>query len=91
VLDRLAERPQLSTLVLIMSAVNRLDASAVAMLQWLDASLARRGVTLALAEVKGPVSAVLARAGLLERFAGRHFLSTDEAWRHYAPAPDFHI
>ena len=91
VLDRLAERPQLTTLVLIMSAVNRLDASAVAMLQWLDDSLALRGVTLALAEVKGPVGTVLARAGLLERFAGRHFLSTDQAWRHYAPAPDFHI
>lgn len=91
VLERLAERPELTTLVLIMSAVNRLDASAVDMLEWLDDSLATRGVTLALAEVKGPVAAVLARAGLLERFAGRHFLSTDQAWHHYAPAPEFHI
>ncbi|MBI3145024.1 MAG: sulfate permease [Pseudogulbenkiania sp.] len=90
-LDKVAERPQLTTLVLIMSAVNRLDASAVVMLEWLDDHLAARGVTLALAEVKGPVAAVLARAGLLERFAGRHFLSTHESWRHYAPPPEFPI
>ncbi|WP_024304413.1 SulP family inorganic anion transporter [Pseudogulbenkiania sp. MAI-1] len=91
VLERLSERPELTTLVLIMSAVNRLDVSAVAMLEWLDDSLAARGVTLALAEVKGPVAAVLARAGLLERFAGRHYLSTHEAWERFAAAPEFHI
>jgi SulP family sulfate permease len=77
----LAERPDVRRLVLVMSAVNRVDATALTMLERLDTTLAAHGVGLSLAEVKGPVLAVLERGGLAARFAGRLYLSTQEAWR----------
>jgi len=79
--DRLAERPHARRLVLVMSAVNRVDATALAMLERLDTALAAHGVELSLAEVKGPVLAVLERGGLAARFAGRLHLTTLQAWR----------
>jgi len=66
--------------VLVMSAVNRIDATALAMLERFDAALTAQGIELALAEVKWPVMAVLERGGLASHFAGRLFLTTHEAW-----------
>ncbi|WP_054286630.1 SulP family inorganic anion transporter [Gulbenkiania mobilis] len=90
ILQRLDAHP-VSRLVLVMSAVNRVDMTAVSMLQALDDQLACCGVALHLAEVKGPVAAVLERAGFPARFGGRVWLSAGAAWDALAPAPDFHI
>ncbi|KZE33256.1 SulP family sulfate permease [Crenobacter luteus] len=79
--QRLAERPGTRCLVLSMSGVNRVDASAVDWLLRFDAMLAARGVVLWLAEVKGPVHDLFARAGALDGFDGRLFLSNQRAWQ----------
>ncbi len=80
ILAMVAERRELSHVVLIASAVNSIDASALETLEALIAHLRDSGVTLHLAEVKGPVMDRLRRSDLLEKLApGRVFLSTHEA------------
>jgi len=78
--DELAAQPQARHLVLVMSAVNAVDTSALFGLMELNGTLARRGVTLHLAEVKGPVMDRLRGSALLESLSGRVFLSTANAW-----------
>lgn len=86
-LAMVAARPELRDVVLIASAVNSIDASALETLEGLIARLRNSGVTLHLAEVKGPVMDKLARSDLLETLApGRIFLSTHEAMLALAPA-----
>ncbi|OQS43506.1 SulP family inorganic anion transporter [Chromobacterium haemolyticum] len=84
VLRRLAAQAGATRLVLIMSAVNRVDTSALLMLARLDAELAARGVTLHLAEIKGPVTQRMESGGLLAGFAGRVHLSAQAAWEALA-------
>jgi SulP family sulfate permease len=80
ILAMVAERRELRHVVLIASAVNSIDASALETLEALIAHLRDGGVTLHLAEVKGPVMDKLRRSDLLEKLApGRVFLSTHEA------------
>ena len=75
-----ADQPDLKDLVLIMSAVNFIDASALETLEHLIDSLKDAGVILHLAEVKGPVMDRLERTDLLARMRpGRVFLSTHAA------------
>jgi sulfate permease, SulP family len=77
-----AEQPRLRHLVLICSAINTIDHSAVESLEALAESLLEAGVTLHLAEVRGPVMDRLLRSDLLERLTpGRVFLSTEDAVR----------
>ncbi|MBI5924131.1 MAG: SulP family inorganic anion transporter [Aquabacterium sp.] len=66
--------------VLLLSAVNHIDHTAVQALIDLDKALADQGKTLHLAEVKGFVMDRLKAAGFDARFAGRHHLSAQEAW-----------
>lgn len=77
-----AEQPRLRHLVLICSAINTIDHSAVESLEALAESLREAGVTLHLAEVRGPVMDRLLRSDLLERLTpGQVFLSTEDAVR----------
>jgi SulP family sulfate permease len=69
--------------LLVLSAVNHVDATALEVLGELERSLERRGVQLALAEVKGPVADRLAATALGRRLAGRTFLSTQQAFDDY--------
>jgi len=86
-----AASPDSHSLLLVMSAVNRLDMTALAMLERLDDGLAERGIRLHLAEVKGPVLDVCKRAGLAERFDGRLHLSTHIAIQQLCPGSDYQI
>ena len=87
-LARVADRPQIRHLVLIMSAVNFIDASALETLEILITRLRDAGVTLHLAEVKGPVMDRLKRVGLAEELGpGRIYLSTHAAMVELAGAP----
>ena len=90
-LERVALVAGTQQLVLIMSAVNRVDTTALSMLENLDQALQQAGVTLHLAEIKGPVADILQRAGLGLRFDGRVHLSTQAAWQSLAGLPDYHI
>ncbi len=66
--------------VLLLSAVNHIDHTAAQALLELDTALAEQGKTLYLAEVKGFIMDRLKAAHLDARFAGRHFLSAQQAW-----------
>jgi len=78
--DMLNRRPQVHSLVLLLSAVNRIDHSALQALIEFDDAQTAQGRTLYLAEVKGPVMDRLRRVSLDKRFAGRIFLSAQHAW-----------
>ena len=67
-------------LLLIMSAVNRIDTTALAMLSALEQRLGERGITLSMAEIKGPVMARLIHTPLGKRLDARIWLSTHEAF-----------
>lgn len=81
VYDLVATRPELEHVVLICSAVNLVDASALESLDAINARLKDSGVTLHLAEVKGPVMDRLKYSDFLDAMTGRIFLSTYAAWR----------
>ncbi|MDG1580395.1 SulP family inorganic anion transporter [Pseudomonas sp. GOM6] len=73
--------PAVRELVLDMSAVNGVDFSALFALGELNATLARRGVRLHLAAVKGPILDRLCRSSLLDELDGQLFATTAEAYR----------
>ena len=75
-----ADNPLVENLVLICSAVNTIDASALDSMVQLIQRLKDSGVTLHLAEVKGPVMDNLKRVRFLDDLApGKVFLSTFDA------------
>jgi SulP family sulfate permease len=74
--DELRAHPGARNLVLVMSAVSSIDTTAWFALGELNASVARRGIGLHLAEVKGPVMDRLRDSDLPQRLNGRIFLST---------------
>ncbi len=78
--DELAAHPATRHLVLVLSAVNAIDTSALFGLKELNASLRQRGVLLHLAEVKGPVMDRLKQSDLLQALSGRLYLSAAMAW-----------
>lgn len=76
----LAEQPAVRHVVLVCSGVNGVDSSAEHSLEMLLPRLASAGVTVHLAEVKGPVMDRLAASGFVSAMApGRVFLSTHQA------------
>jgi SulP family sulfate permease len=75
VLEAVAEHPQVRHLVLMNSAVNSIDASALESLEAINHRLADAGIKLHLSEVKGPVMDRLARSSFLEELTGQVFLS----------------
>lgn len=75
-----AERPEVRHLVLIGSAINFIDASALETLESLLRELRAAGVEFYLSEIKGPVMDQLKRAGFVEHLGeNRIFLSTHQA------------
>jgi SulP family sulfate permease len=78
--EELAARPATRQLVLVLSAVNEIDTSALFGLAELNLLLRHRGICLHLAEVKGPVMDRLKASDLLSRLTGKVFLSTAMAW-----------
>jgi SulP family sulfate permease len=82
--DELEERPGTRNLVLVLSAVNAIDTSALFGLAELNQMLRQRGIGLHLAEVKGPVMDRLKQSELLGTLNGRVFLSAAMAWDELA-------
>jgi SulP family sulfate permease len=80
VLAEVARHPQLSHLVLMCSAVNSIDASALESLEAINHRLADSGVLLHLSEVKGPVMDRLAHSDFLKVLSGRVWLSQHAAF-----------
>jgi SulP family sulfate permease len=80
VLETVADHPEAKHLVLMASAVNSIDASALESLEAINHRLADAGVSLHLSEVKGPVMDRLERSSFLGDLSGKIFLSQDEAF-----------
>ncbi|MBU6270551.1 MAG: sulfate permease [Betaproteobacteria bacterium] len=83
--DAVASRPELAHVVLLCSAINDIDASALESLEAIDERLRAAGVALHLSEVKGPVMDRLQRTALLARLSGRVYLSHYQAVCDLAP------
>ena len=88
VLQMVAREPGLEHVVLICSAVNLIDASALESLDAINARLQEAEVTLHLAEVKGPVMDRLKRSDFLDDLTGRVFLSSYAAWQALKASPE---
>ena len=80
----IASAPGTRAFLLILSAVNQLDTTALSLLDDLEKNLSARQISLQLAEVKGPVLDRLRHTALGERLKDRVFLSTHQAFLHYA-------
>jgi SulP family sulfate permease len=79
ILAEVAARPGLKQVVLMCSAVNMIDASALESLEAISDRLNSAGVGFHLSEVKGPVMDGLQRSDFFHHFKGRVFLSQYEA------------
>jgi SulP family sulfate permease len=80
VLEQVAEHPRIRHLILMCSAVNAIDASALESLEAINHRLLDAGVLLHLSEVKGPVMDALERSHLPSALSGRIFLSQNAAF-----------
>lgn len=80
VLEQVAEHPDVRHLILMCSAVNGVDASALESLEAINHRMSDAGVQLHLSEVKGPVMDALQRSDLLKALGGRVFLSQYQAF-----------
>ncbi|MEQ3626060.1 MAG: sulfate permease [Celeribacter sp.] len=86
VYDRIAGADDLRHVVLMCSAVNEIDMSALESLEAINHRLRDTGLCLHLSEVKGPVMDKLRRSAFLSELTGQVFLSQYDAMRALAPA-----
>lgn len=77
--DLAASQKELEHVVLVCTAVNMIDASALESLEAIAHRLHAAGVGFHLSEVKGPVMDALKRSDFFDHFRGRVFLSQYEA------------
>ncbi len=84
VLNRLSERSDIKHVVLMFSAVNDVDYSALETLEAINHRLKDNGVKLHLSEVKGPVMDRLKRSHFIDDLTGQVFLSQHDAWKALA-------
>ncbi len=81
-LQAVTERPEVKDLVLVCSAVNSIDGSALETIKTLIFDLKTRGIDFYMSEVKGPVMDKLLKVGFVEQLGKDHiFLTTDQAMR----------
>jgi SulP family sulfate permease len=81
ILQRLATDKAIRHVVLMFSAVNNVDYSALESLEELNRRLADAGLKLHLSEVKGPVMDRLETTHFIEHLSGQVFLSQFDAWK----------
>ena len=84
VLERVAERPALRHVILMCSAVNEIDASALESLEAIDHRLRDGDIRLHLSEVKGPVMDRLQHTHFLRELTGKVHLSQERAFAELA-------
>ena len=82
--DRVVDGGALRHVILMCSAVNEIDYSALESLEAINHRLTDLGVGLHLSEVKGPVMDRLKPTHVLDQLNGRVFLSQHDAWKALA-------
>ncbi len=85
--NRISNGSTLKHVVLMCSAVNEIDFSALESLEAINRRLKEAGIGLHLSEVKGPVMDRLRATHFLDELNGRVFLSQFDAWRNLTGAP----
>ena len=83
---RIAENPSIRDVVLMCSAVNAIDYSALESLEAINTRLRDMGIGFHLSEVKGPVTDRLRATHFLEHLNGRVFLAQYDAWQALRPS-----
>lgn len=83
---QIANRPELTDILLIFSAVNRVDATALMVLNDINRSLKNAHKRLHLAEVKGPIMDRLKETEFLNLLTGKCFLNAHEAYNELTAA-----
>lgn len=83
--DLVASRPQMKHLVLLCSAINDIDASALESLAAINQRLGDSGLQLHLTEIKGPVMDRLRKASFLNELSGKVYLSQYQAVADLTP------
>lgn len=82
--NEVADKPHVKNVLMICTATNFIDASGLEMLEALCENLEEVGVTLHLAEVKGPVMDRLKETEFYARMKGEVFFTTDIAFKELA-------
>ncbi|WP_127104159.1 SulP family inorganic anion transporter [Pararhodobacter zhoushanensis] len=85
--DRVTQGCAIKHVILMCSAVNEIDYSALESLESINRRLKDLGVGLHLSEVKGPVMDRLRKSHLLAELNGRVFQSQYDGWRSLTGAP----
>jgi len=80
ILEQVAEQKTVRHVILMCSAVNAIDASALESIEAINHRLEDGGISLHLSEVKGPVMDRLQRSHFLEQLSGKVFLSQNAAY-----------
>ena len=84
-LKRIGETPELKHVILMCSAVNDVDLSALEMLEALNTRLSDMGIKMHLSEVKGPVMDRLKNSDFLEHLNGFVYLTQYQAYKENLP------
>ena len=88
VLEQVSEHADLRHLILMCSAINGVDASALESIEAINHRLADGGIKLHLSEVKGPVTDALEKSHLLDDLSGKVWLSQNEAFQSLIRSSD---
>ena len=93
--DRVAqvveESPDLKDLVLMCTAVNRIDASALSSLEEINKRLKSAEIRLHFSDMQSRVKERLFRSNFLDKLSGQIFLSQHEAMEELGPEPDWNV
>lgn len=84
---RIVDGSAVRNVLLMFSAVNEVDYSALESLESINHRLGEMGIGLHLSEVKGPVMDRLNRSRFIDQLNGRVFLSQYDAWTALATEP----
>ena len=84
-----AESDEMTDLVLMCTAVNRIDASALSSLDTINNRLRSAGIRLHFSDMQSRVKERLFRSDFLDRLTGQIFLSQHEAMIGLQPEPDW--
>ena len=79
VYKEVSERPALKHIILMCSAVNEIDLSALESLEAINSRLGDLGIKLHMSEVKGPVMDALRRSHFLHDITGKVYMSQHQA------------
>ena len=82
----MASMPNLQNVVLLCTAINDIDASALESLELIEARLLSAGIALHLSEVKGPVMDRLKDTHFLQHLSGQVFLTHYQAIQALSPS-----